>query len=161
MNPVLARVRALLDGHGSADHTDLAKQLQLSRSRFGNLARVARLPDSVLDLIDALGLTLKHAEAIAALASTSQQTELLRQAAAGRWSSERLRQAVAKAKGRRSSDEAHPDADMAALERRLSDLLGTQVLVDHKADGTGELRLRYTDMDTLDGLLQRLGYSEA
>ncbi|MEB2158964.1 hypothetical protein VDS42_19130 [Xanthomonas campestris pv. campestris] len=161
MTPDLAKIRAALDEHGDAHRGALARQLNLSRKRFNNLVRLTRLPDDVLDLIGKLGLTLKHAEAVAALRGTAKQMELLRQAGAGRWSSDRLRQAVAKAKGRRVEEEPHPDADMAALERRLSDQLGTQVRIEHKADGTGELRLRYTDLDTLDGLLQRLGYSEA
>jgi len=48
------------------------------------------------------------------------------------------------------------DADTKALERRLSDALGLEVAVDHRADGGGTLRIKYRDLDQLDGVLRKL-----
>jgi ParB family chromosome partitioning protein len=53
----------------------------------------------------------------------------------------------------------HPrakDADTKALERRLSDALGLQVTVDHRADGGGTLYIKYRDLDQLDAVLRKL-----
>ena len=48
-----------------------------------------------------------------------------------------------------------PDADIAALERQLADLLGLQVRVAHTETG-GTLTLSYSTLDQLDMVCQRL-----
>jgi len=48
------------------------------------------------------------------------------------------------------------DPDTKALERRLSDALGLEVAVDHRADGGGTLRIKYKDLDQLDAVLRKL-----
>ncbi len=52
---------------------------------------------------------------------------------------------------------ANKDADTRALERRLSDVLGWSVAVDHKASGGGTLHIKYKDLDQLDAVLKKLG----
>jgi ParB family chromosome partitioning protein len=47
------------------------------------------------------------------------------------------------------------DADLAALERQLGDMLGLRVEVTHKGDG-GTVRLSYSSLDQLDMICQRL-----
>ena len=44
----------------------------------------------------------------------------------------------------------------AALETELSETLGTQVSVAHGRGGKGRLVIHYSDLDTLDGVLERL-----
>jgi ParB family chromosome partitioning protein len=48
------------------------------------------------------------------------------------------------------------DADTRALEKRLSDKLGLEVTVDHKASGGGTLHIKYNDLDQLDVILKKL-----
>ncbi|MEO6432946.1 MAG: chromosome partitioning protein ParB, partial [Sphingomicrobium sp.] len=47
------------------------------------------------------------------------------------------------------------DADLAALERQLGDLLGLKVQVVHKGAG-GTVNLSYSSLDQLDMICQRL-----
>jgi ParB family chromosome partitioning protein len=47
------------------------------------------------------------------------------------------------------------DADRAALERQLSDMLGIKVQVTHKGQG-GAVTLHYSSLDQLDMICQRL-----
>ena len=50
------------------------------------------------------------------------------------------------------------DADTAALEKRLSDVLGLHVSIDHKDQG-GRLEIRYRTLEQLDGICMKLaGY---
>ena len=57
---------------------------------------------------------------------------------------------------RRASEPASaPDADIAALERQLSDLLGLNVRIAHSEKG-GTLTLTYGTLDQLDMVCQRL-----
>ena len=54
--------------------------------------------------------------------------------------------------------EPQKDADTRALEQDLSANLRLQVLINHKpGQQKGELRIRYTSLEELDGLCQRLG----
>ena len=48
------------------------------------------------------------------------------------------------------------DADIAALERELSERLGAKVSVLHSRGGRGKLVIAYHGLDTLDGILERL-----
>ena len=49
-----------------------------------------------------------------------------------------------------------PQADIAALETELSETLGAKVAIAHGRGGKGRLVIHYTDLDTLDGVLERL-----
>ena len=51
---------------------------------------------------------------------------------------------------------ARQQADIAALETELSESLGTRVSVVHGRGGKGRLVIHYSDLDTLDGVLERL-----
>lgn len=48
------------------------------------------------------------------------------------------------------------DADTRALERRLSDVLGLDVSVDHRGE-RGTLRIKYRNLEQLDAVLRKLG----
>ena len=51
---------------------------------------------------------------------------------------------------------AAPQADIASLETELSESLGTRVAISHGRGGKGKLVIHYTDLDTLDGVLEKL-----
>ncbi len=140
----------------------VGQQLQLSRARAANLERVAkalRRNPTWATWVAAGKLSRKHIEAVASLPADAAD-RLLREAIAGGWRAELLRKQVRVARGHRDEDQAHPDPNVAHLENRLSELLGTKVVLKTRPQGGGELILRYTDYETLDGLLERLGYRE-
>lgn len=47
-------------------------------------------------------------------------------------------------------------ADIASLETELSEALGAKVAINHGRGGKGKLIIHYTDLDTLDGVLEKL-----
>ena len=51
---------------------------------------------------------------------------------------------------------AKPQADIVALERELSEALGTRIDVLHGRGGKGRLVIHYSDLESLDGVLERL-----
>lgn len=138
-------------------HRDLALRLGVSRARVSNLIRVLRLPAPLLNLVRDGSLSPKHAEALLALPAAVRE-DLARTAIARGWSYVELCQVVDEKLGKRRGQAKNADADMAALENALGELLGTRVMIEHHQDGAGSLILEYTDLDTLDGLLARLGY---
>ena len=50
------------------------------------------------------------------------------------------------------------DPDTIALEKRVSDVLGLKVSIEHRDPG-GSVVIRYRDLDQLDGIVQRLAKS--
>jgi ParB family chromosome partitioning protein len=64
---------------------------------------------------------------------------------------------AAQAKKPRKKKGAVKDADTAALEKRLSDVLGLQVSVDHRPSGWGTLHIYYRSLEQLEDVLQKLG----
>ena len=57
---------------------------------------------------------------------------------------------------RKPPRKAAPPADIAALERELTDTLGTRVAFQHGRGNKGRMVIHYSDLDTLDGVLERL-----
>ncbi|MDX2164145.1 MAG: ParB/RepB/Spo0J family partition protein [Gammaproteobacteria bacterium] len=49
-----------------------------------------------------------------------------------------------------------PDPNIGSLERKLSDKLGTPVIIQHNKKGRGKLVIHYRNLDALDGILGRL-----
>ena len=97
-----------------------------------------------------------HARAIA----TSPDPEALAGEIVDRGLSVRQAEQLAKgAKKPRSSGQHQPgqrvDADLAALERQLGDLLGLRVKVANKGT-SGSVNLHYSSLDQLDMICQRL-----
>lgn len=138
-------------------HREMIPLLNLSRPRISNLARLIKLPDPIKDMMRRGVLSQKHAETLLELKPAAQLT-MASEAIRYQWSVVQLRANVKKAKGRQVGDEVNENADIASMERELGELLGTDVRIDNRTDGTGWLKVRFTDNDTLDGVLRRLGY---
>jgi ParB family chromosome partitioning protein len=88
---------------------------------------------------------------------------LARQAADNGWSVREVEhrvQQLASGKvptaARAAATKPKPQADIATLERELSESLGTTVNVLHGRAGRGRLVIHYSDLESLDGVLDRL-----
>jgi ParB family chromosome partitioning protein len=144
---------------GEYGHTQevLAKIVHKSRSHVANLLRLLELPAQVQSQVVDGSLTMGHARALLG----SPDVETLADQVVSRGLSVRETEKLARdAKpGRSRSGKPAapriPDADIAALERQLADLLGLQVRVAHTETG-GTLTLSYSTLDQLDMVCQRL-----
>ena len=138
---------------------NVGKLVGKSRSHVANLLRLLDLPEAVRLMLLQGDISMGHARAIA---TTANAEELAREIA-DKGLSVRQAEALAKAVrpgpgrdiGRASSRNAQPDADLAALERQLSDMLGLKVQVKHAGKG-GTMALNYSSLDQLDMICQRL-----
>jgi len=146
--------RQLIARHG---HTQegLAKTVHKSRSHVANLLRLLELPGFVRQSLLRGDISMGHARAVA----TAEDPEaLVRTIVAKGWSVRQAEDATRAEKSRKTAvrkQESTPDADIAALERQLSDMLGLKVQVVHNADG-GTVRISYSSLDQLDLVCQRL-----
>jgi len=147
---------------GRFGHTqdNVAKIVGKSRSHVANLLRLLGLPDLVRQMLMRGDISMGHARAI----TTAAEPEVLAREIADKGLSVRQAEELAKKVrpgagsdiGRASARNAHPvDADLAALERQLSDMLGLKVQVKHGGKG-GTVNLSYSNLDQLDMICQRL-----
>ena len=147
---------------GEYGHTQeaLAKIVHKSRSHVANLLRLLELPESVQASVVDGSLSMGHARAllgapeverladqvIARGLSVRETERLTRERKPPRHTATRPTDAAAATDG---------DADIAALERQLADLLGVVVTIAHGEQG-GTLTLSYATLDQLDMICQRL-----
>ena len=139
---------------------EVAKVVGKSRSHVANMMRLTSLPNAVQDAVLANRLSAGHARALinaedpATLAkrviqeglSVRQTEELARAAGVPTRPQVKLRKV-----------KASKDADTVALEKRIGDVLGLKVAIDHRPNGSGTLVVRYSDLDQLDGVVKKLG----
>ena len=62
-----------------------------------------------------------------------------------------------KAKKTKSVKRPEKDADVAKLERSISDYLGAQTKIKEKAKGAGELVIEYSSLEELEGIIEKIG----
>jgi ParB family chromosome partitioning protein len=146
-------------------HAQAADAVGRSRAAVSNLLRLLELPVEIRVLLETKSLEMGHARALLTLAPQA-AIALARQAAENGWSVrevEHRAQLLAAGKVRMGAGnakakpvKAKPQADIAALERELSESLSTQVNVLHGRGGKGRLVIHYSDLDSLDGVLERL-----
>ncbi len=148
---------------GTYGHTqdDVAKLVHKSRSHIANLLRLLDLPDSVKQSLLHGDISMGHARAIL----TAPDPEGLAREIVEKGLSVRQAEALAKeskpaggsalARSSIRRDDKAKDADLAALERQLGDMLGLKVKVAN--DGSrGTVTLHYASLDQLDMICQRL-----
>ena len=152
--------KLIADFHHSQEA--LGRLVGKSRSHIANLIRLLDLPASVQQQVVEQKLSMGHARALIgapdceALAqsveakglSVRDTEELVRRSKKG--------EGTAAPRNRAPTGGAAKDPDIAALEQHLADILGVKVDIGHGEGGGGTLSLRYSTLDQLDMLCQRL-----
>ena len=151
--------RQLIRTHGHGQD-EVARLVNKSRSHVANLLRLLDLPEFVRTSLIQGDIPMGHARAVA----TAEDPEDLTRQVIAKGLSVRQTEALAKKvkpgagrdMGRAvARAERRIDADVEALERQLSDILGLKVKVAHDASG-GTVTLHYSSLDQLDMICQRL-----
>ena len=138
-----------------------------SRTMASHLLRLLQLEPAVQQLISDGALSVGHAKVLVGLAPavqielanrirrqhlTVRQTEALVR-------SIRQNQPDAATNASNATVNHHArNADIERLEIELSALMGSPVSLDYSEDGSGRLTIAFSDLEVLDGLLDRLGY---
>ena len=149
--------QALIDEF-SYSQADLGTIIGKSRVHVTNTLRLLKLPDDVLTAVKSGALSAGHGRALLTANDPSGLARLVIDKGLSVRETESLGQMAADQGGKRAkaSASARKDADTRALEKQLSDTLGIVVDIRHKANGKGELRLRYQSLEQLDGLCRKL-----
>lgn len=136
----------------------LGKLVHKSRSHIANLLRLLDLPQSVRVMVMEEQITMGHARALVTARDPERLAEMVIRDGLS------VRQTEALARGEKEGSKPRSkaagstqvaDADIAALERQLSDSLGLKVQIAHEGTG-GRLTVTYSTLDQLDMLCQRL-----
>ena len=144
-------------------HAAAAETVGRSRAAVSNLLRLLELPEAVRALVREGAIEMGHARALLPLAE-AMAIALAKQAAAEGWSVRQVEyrvQELSAGKLPTTPKKAAPkartaQADIAALERELTDTLGSKVAVLNGRGNKGKLVIHYANLDALDGVLERL-----
>ncbi|MCE1235341.1 MAG: ParB/RepB/Spo0J family partition protein [Hyphomicrobiales bacterium] len=136
---------------------DLGQVIGKSRSHVANTLRLLKLPETVKEHLRRGELTAGHARALVTATDPASLAEKIVTQGLTVRDAEALAQSPAAGETPKPAKaKKAKDADTIALEKTLSDLLGLWVAIDHKADGTGRLEIKYRTLDQLDDLVRRL-----
>lgn len=143
-------------------HAQAAEAVGRSRAAVSNLLRLLELPPEIRVLVETRAIEMGHARALLPLAPQA-AVALARQAAEGGWSvrevEHRVQQLMAgqvPGSTKQRAARARPQADIVTLERELAEVLGTKVSVLNGRGNKGRLVIHYSDLESLDGVLERL-----
>lgn len=153
--------RQLMDRFGHTQER-LAEGLGKSRSHIANLLRLLTLPEMVLDLVRTGRLTAGHARALVTAVNPEALARQVIEKELSVRQTEQLARSVlgTPSDGKPAARPAVKDADTRALEEDLTAALRLKVLIEHKpGKQSGELRIRYRNLEELDGLCQLLSTS--
>ena len=139
---------------------NVAKLVGKSRSHVANLLRLLALPEPVRLMLLRSDISMGHARAVV---TAPDPEELAKEIVAKGLSVRQAEELAKRVKPGAGADMARAsarreqavDADLAALERQLSDMLGLKVQVKNAGAG-GTVSLSYSSLDQLDMICQRL-----
>ncbi|MDC3393153.1 ParB/RepB/Spo0J family partition protein [Luminiphilus sp.] len=134
---------------------EIATAVGKSRPVIANLLRLLTLEPEVAEMLETRAIGAGHGKVLLALEG-GDQIRAARKVAQGKLSvrqTEALVRALLSPQGADAPVERDPDIDR--LARQLSDRFGTKVTIENK-NGRGRLVIQYSDLDVLDGILNRI-----
>ena len=136
---------------------EIAKIVGKSRSHVANMMRLTKLPDGVQALIASGQLSAGHARAlIGGPDPVAASTRIVEEGLNVRQAEARAHvEGVPVRKPQPARGGKVKDPDTVTLEKRVSDMLGLTVSINHRDPG-GTVQVRYGDLDQLDEILRRL-----
>lgn len=141
-------------------HQQVADAVGKSRATVTNLLRLNGLNEDVKVLLEHGDIEMGHARALLALANEN-QSDTARLVAHKQLTVRETEKLV-----RRILEPAAAippkikDADVAALEQRLSERFATAVEISCNKAGKGQLVIRYSSLDEFDGIIEKLQLGE-
>lgn len=140
----------------------VADALGKSRVAVTNLLRLLNLSPAVRAMLESGAIEMGHARALLTLDAADQErlaNEIANRQLSVRQAEALVRQRQARrAGGTEAVRRGGPakDGDTLRLEQTLSERIGAPVTIAHGADGKGQLVIRYSTLDELDGILAHI-----
>lgn len=134
---------------------ELSAKVGKERATVANYLRLLRLPDEIKDLINKGSLSMGHARAILSVEGKSNQIELARTVVTKGLSVREAESLAKQVNKPRKRVIRSKDSQIASLEEKLKQSLGTKVKIQHKGK-RGKIEIEYYSLDELDRLLDIL-----
>jgi ParB family chromosome partitioning protein len=136
-------------------HERAAEAVGRSRVAVSNLLRLLTLSQPVQDMLMRNKIDMGHARALIGL-EPAQQVMLANRVVQEGLSVREVEQASKAQQNNRAQAKKPVNYDVLALQENLSQLLGTQVLIQCKNDTTGVVKINYSHLDQLDEIIAKL-----
>ena len=155
LNPIeeSLAIKRLIDDF-DLTHQEAGDAVGRSRAAVSNLLRLLDLREDVRRRLETGELGMGHARALLSLEGEAQSRAAAEVVA--RSLSARETEALVRRLNAPPKEPTPPDPDVRRLESDLSERLGAAVAIRHGARGAGRLVIRYTSLDELDGILERI-----
>ena len=141
---------------------ELADLVGKSRVAIANSLRLLKLGSTARGLLERGSIDVGHAKAILALSGSDQDSAAQRIYDEGLSVREAEKMVRALLNGAKTpvKEKRPADPDVKVLQRRLMDHLGASVQIRQRRNGAGELVIKYTSLEELDGVLRRVNLPE-
>ena len=136
-------------------HEDIAKIVGKSRSHVSNTLRLLKLPETVKAYIRDGKISAGAARTLIGQPNPEAMAQEIVERGLNVRQVEALAKDHGKASGKSPKKRTVKNADTLALERRLTDVLGLTVTIEHRSEG-GVLQVSYRNLDQLDEVIRRL-----
>ena len=139
---------------------DLARVIGKSRSHVANTLRLSKLPEPVRQMVSEGAVSAGHARALLSVSDPEFMAKKIVAEGLSVRDIERIVQEEARggtpvtAKPKAAKPDKDPDTR--AVETALEEALGLAVSIQHRANGSGELKISYKTLEQLDNLCRRL-----
>ena len=139
-------------------HDAVAAAVGRSRSAVSNLLRLLDLNAQVKQFVEDRKLEMGHARALLALASNQQAAAaaaVIKQGLSVR-ATEDLVKRLSSKQAKKTAKTQKLDPNVRKLQDDLADRLAAKVEIKYSKNGKGELKIHYSSLDQLDGILKRI-----
>jgi ParB family chromosome partitioning protein len=147
-------IQRLIDEFGMT-HESASHILGKSRTTVTNLLRLLNLSDHVQKALLEGRIEMGHARAMLSL-SASEQVMICQKVISNNLSVRDVEALITQTNPTKKNVKTQKTTDILNLETNLSDKLGASVKISHKTNGSGVLKINYSDLDELDSILKKI-----
>jgi ParB family transcriptional regulator, chromosome partitioning protein len=138
-------------------HDEVAAAVGKSRASITNALRLLKLDSRVQELLISGQISEGHGKILAGL-DASKQYELAERCLQKNWSVRKLEAEARKLSQPSVNEGPYSDPNIKHLESALSNHIGNQVEIDCEDRGGGYVKIRFNNIDELEGHFDRLGF---
>lgn len=142
-------------------HEEVAASVGKSRTVITNALRLLKLDPRIQKMLIAGELSEGHGKIIAGLPQ-HQQFALAQEAAQKNWNVRKVELEAKKLQQAENIDQhTYSDANIKNLEQALSSHVGNRVQIDYEDRGGGYMRIRFNNIDELEGHFDKIGFKKS
>lgn len=138
-------------------HEEVAASVGKSRTAITNSLRLLKLTSRVQELLITGAISEGHGKILAGL-KPHEQISLAEQCAQKGWNVRKMEAEVKKLQTMTTEPSPYSDANVKHLELALAEHLGNRVQIEYANQGGGFLRIRFNNVDELEGHFEKIGF---